>query len=159
MSCPAALANGNTAVNRKTARTPHQPPSRTRGKLTRAARLRLAADPVAAHERSASLSPARCGHPTFSLVASSAREGVRLEQREASAGLRVAQYKIRPNRQRRRRQGLAADPWRQVGDDNSILRSRSGLFWVRESSRISPLHVNSQSTPCGDSSSSYYPRF
>src|SRR5438445_329786 len=127
--------------------------------LTRAARLRLAAGREAARERSVSPSPARCGRPKFSSAASLVREKARSVEREACAGLRVAQRKTRPNRRRRRHQWLAADPWRQDGGDNSILRSREAYFGVRESSRISPLHVNGQSTPCGDSFSSYYPRF
>src|SRR5438105_12418414 len=104
--------------------TKFHPPSRTRGDLTLSARLRLAAGPAAARERSASLSLARFDRPTSFSAESSAREAARPVVREACAGLRVAQGKIRPNRQRRRHQWLAADPWRPDGGDNSILRSR-----------------------------------
>src|SRR2546423_23310 len=122
MSCPPAL-DASTKV-KSHATWAQQPPSRTRGNLTRREQVRLAADPAAARERSASLSPARSDPPGFFSAASSARAQGRLAERVASAGLRVAQGKIRPNRQRRRHQWLAADPWRQDGGDNSILRSR-----------------------------------
>src|SRR5207253_8691293 len=153
-----ALRTAESAAKTTSAVLIH-PPRRTRGNLPRAARLRLAAGREAARERSVSPSPARCGRPKFSSAALLVREKARSVEREACAGLRVAQRKTRPNRRRRRHQWLAADPWRQDGGDNSILRSREAYFGVRESSRISPPHVNGQSTPCGDPFSSYLPPF